>query len=95
LPFMRAIRDSSAFFKLIHSALRGSYYTILDILYPRGIWTALSGNVQVRLAPRLNGMRPAGYEPVLSGILDQYSMWARMSACIRSASLIELDMLAA
>jgi hypothetical protein len=67
LPFIRAIRDSSAPFKLIHSALRGPYYTILDILYPRGIRIALSGNVQVRLAPRSN-VRTAtapGFEEII------------------------------
>jgi FkbM family methyltransferase len=72
LPVMRAIRDSSASFKLIHSALRGPYYTILDTLHRRGIRVVLSGNVQVRLAPRLNGIRPEKYEPVLSAILDQH-----------------------
>jgi hypothetical protein len=70
LAVLRRMRDSSASLRLIHSALRGPYYTI--ILHPRGNRVVLSGNVQVRLAPRLGTLRPAEYEPVLSGILDQY-----------------------
>ncbi len=72
LSFLRRRRDSSALFKAIHSALRGPYYCILDLLSPQGVLVALAGNIRVRLAPRLVGIRPEEYEPVLSTVLDQH-----------------------
>jgi FkbM family methyltransferase len=71
LTILRRLRDKSRLLRLIHTALRAPYYTVLDILYPHGIRVLLPGRVQVRLAPRLGTIRPAEYELVLSAILDE------------------------
>ena len=72
LERLRKLRGSSAVVREMHRLLRESYYRAREVIYRRGAPTRLSDGTPVRLHPRLLGMRPEAYEPVVTALLARH-----------------------
>jgi FkbM family methyltransferase len=72
LTVLRATRDRVPGLGAAQGLLREPWYRTLEVLFPRGIRTRLSGGDRVRLQPRFLGMRPEAYEEALTAVLIRH-----------------------
>lgn len=66
---MRQARDHVPYLNVLQRALREPWYRTLEVLFPHGISARLAGGENVRLQPRLLGLRPEVFEETLTALL--------------------------
>ncbi len=75
----RGLRRRLPFGATLHKILREPYYTVIEALSPRGVKARLSDGQNVRLHPRMMGIRPEDYEQDLV---------ARLGSLIKPGALV-------